>query len=304
MPDTERQSRIDAMQDRIRKQDSAAWTRRFLKDLDRVPDREQRVAIVEMKPLAADLAAKVKAGKHLALFLDYDGTLRNFVDVPEHAVPDSGLPGLIRELAGVPNVKLAIVSGRPASFLEKHLGALGVTLVGEHGYRWLKDGHGEWELFNPHVNTEWKQSIREHLDQASLMTPGTHVEEKQSALVWHYRKADPEFGAWRARALLDELMGMAANLPVTVHHGQKIVEVSSLQVSKGAAVDHLMKAWDCDVALVAGDDQTDETMIALEPDDVEFHTVKIGNGSTRAAYRTDITGLRVFLEKLREELVS
>ncbi len=302
MPDAERLSRIAMMQGRLRKQDSAAWTRLFLKDLDQVPQREERVAIVEMKPLAVELAAKVKAGKRLGLFLDYDGTLRDFVDVPEHAVPDSGLPGLIRELANFPNVKVAVVSGRTTDFLHQHLAGLEVTLVGEHGYRWLKDGHGEWELFNPHVNTEWKQSIREHLEQASLMTPGTHVEEKQSALVWHYRKADPEFGAWRARALLDELMSMAANLPVTVHHGQKIVEVSSQQVSKGAAVDFLIKDWECDIALVAGDDQTDETMIALEPDGVEFHSVKIGSGSTRAGYRTDINGLRVFLEKLREEL--
>jgi trehalose-6-phosphatase len=95
---------------------------------------------------------------------------------------------------------------------------------------------------------------------------------------------------------------MAANLPVTVHHGQKIVEISSLQVSKGLAVDHLLRAWDCRVALVAGDDQTDETMITLAPEGVEFISVKVGAGPTRAAYRTDIPGLRSFLEELRKVL--
>ena len=128
------------------------------------------------------------------------------------------------------------------------------------------------------------------------------MEEKQSALVWHYRKADPEFGLWRARGLLDELTAMAANLPVSVHHGQKIVEISSLLVSKGAAINFLMKDWHCDVALAAGDDQTDETMIALEPEGIEFLTVRIGKGSSRATYRTDIRGMRVFLEQLCEEL--
>jgi trehalose-6-phosphatase len=95
---------------------------------------------------------------------------------------------------------------------------------------------------------------------------------------------------------------MAANLPVTVHHGQKIVEISSLQVSKGLAVDHLLRAWDCRAALVAGDDQTDETMITLAPEGVEFFSVKVGAGPTRAAYRTDIPGLRSFLEELRKVL--
>jgi trehalose-6-phosphatase len=87
-----------------------------------------------------------------------------------------------------------------------------------------------------------------------------------------------------------------------VHHGRKIVEISSLQVSKGDVVDFLIKSRGDHVALVAGDDQTDETMIALEPEGVDFFSVKIGTGSSRAGYRTDIIGMRGFLEKLREEL--
>ncbi|MCB1132140.1 MAG: trehalose-phosphatase, partial [Verrucomicrobiae bacterium] len=252
----------------------------------------------EMLPMAQKLAADVAEGKHIALFLDYDGTLRDFVDVPDDAVPDPELPPLLRHLASFEGVTLGLVSGRPPVFLESHFAGLGVTLVAEHGYRWLDEGKGDWLLFNPHVNTDWKHAIRDHLEQASLLTPGTHVEEKQSALVWHYRKADPEFGQWRARSLLDELTVMAANLPVTVHHGQKIVEVSSLQVSKGLAVDHLIREWGCDVALVAGDDQTDETMIALDPPGVDFTGVKVGKGPTRATRRTDIAGLRKFLVDL------
>jgi trehalose 6-phosphate phosphatase len=95
---------------------------------------------------------------------------------------------------------------------------------------------------------------------------------------------------------------MAANLPVTVHHGKKIVEISSLQVNKGMAVEHLLRAWDCRMALVAGDDQTDETMISLSPENMQFFSVKVGTGPTRAAFRTDIPGLRSFLEELRRTL--
>jgi trehalose 6-phosphate synthase/phosphatase len=302
MPDDERLQRIGMMQKRLRKQHSGVWARRFLKELDKAQPGEGRIEIMELSPLAARLGEMARERGALGLFLDYDGTLRPFVDVPDQAVPDPELPGLLRDLAGCRGVSLAVVSGRTAEFLEKHLGGLGVSLIGEHGYRWLEHGTGEWELFNPHVNTEWKNAIREHLEQASLLTPGTHVEEKQSALVWHYRKADPEFGLWRARGLLEELTSMAANLPVTVHHGQKIVEISSLQVSKGLAVDHLLRAWDCRAALVAGDDQTDETMITLAPEGVEFFSVKVGAGPTRAAYRTDIPGLRSFLEELRKVL--
>ncbi len=302
MPDAERSMRIGMMQGQLRKQDNHSWARRFIQDLDRVPPREERLVVMELMPLAAQMVERVKAGEKLGLFLDYDGTLREFVDRPELAVPDAELPSLLRDLAEHAGVSVALVSGRTADFLEQHFSGLGVTLVGEHGFRWQPGGTGEWALFYPHVNTEWKAAVREHLEQAAMLTPGTYVEEKQSALVWHYRKAEPEFGLWRARGLLEELTSMAANLPVTVHHGQKIVEISSVQVSKGAAVDHLMRDWQCDLALVAGDDQTDETMIALNPDGIDFHAVKVGKGPSRASYRTDIPGLRLFLEGLRAAL--
>ena len=45
-------------------------------------------------------------------------------------------------------------------------------------------------------------------------------------------------------------------------------------------------------------------MIALEPDGVEFISVRIGAGSTRARYRTDLTGMRMFLTELRSALKS
>ena len=302
MPDEERKSRIEAMQKRLRLRHSGPWAESFVKDLEKVPAREQRVAVFEMEPLAKTIANQWREGKEIGLFLDYDGTLRDFVDKPEDAVPDSRLTPLLKSLGATERVKLAIVSGRPPDFLEQHLGGMGLTLVGEHGYRWLKDGVGTWELLNPHVDIEWRDQIRDHLEEAALLTPGTHVEEKQSAVVWHYRNAEPEFGLWRARGLLDELTSMAANLPVTVHHGKKIVEVSSLQVSKGAAVDYLTGLWKTQIAFAAGDDQTDESMFSLEPENLEFYSVKVGTGTTRAHYRTDISGVRVFLESLQKEL--
>ena len=43
-------------------------------------------------------------------------------------------------------------------------------------------------------------------------------------------------------------------------------------------------------------------MMVLSPQGVDFHAVKVGKGSTRAAYRTDIPGMRRFLVELREML--
>ncbi|MGY8689241.1 MAG: trehalose-phosphatase, partial [Verrucomicrobiales bacterium] len=154
-----------------------------------------------------------------------------------------------------------------------------------------------------HIDTDWKDVVLPHLQQAADSTPGSHIEEKLSSIVWHYRSADPDFGLWKARDLLSELTDVTANLPVSVHHGKKIVEVASQLVNKGQAVKALIAEWQPDAVLAAGDDQTDETMFALELDEgIDFVTVHIGNSPTRAIRQTSIRGIRSFLENFATEL--
>jgi len=152
------------------------------------------------------------------------------------------------------------------------------------------------------VDISWKEQVIPHLLQATQVTPGSHIEEKPSALVWHYRVADPEFGLWQAHRLLSELTDSTASLPVAVHHGKKIVEVASQQVSKGSAVEILLHDWGCDTALAVGDDQTDETMFAIETKIPNYHTVHIGGSDTRAVHLSDIGHFRKFLETLADHL--
>ncbi len=303
MPPEEMKARTDVMRARVRRNDSGAWARHFLSDLSQAAQVNTAERGPRFPKLAADLANKVRAGKKVALFLDYDGTLREFVSDPNAAVPDEGLRPLLERLSANPSVELAIVSGRPARFLQKHFSGVGVTLVSEHGYRWLLPGEQDWTLIREHIDTDWKEVVLPHLQQAADSTPGSHIEEKLSSIVWHYRSADPEFGLWQARGLLSELTDVTANLPVSVHHGKKIVEVASQLVNKGQAVKALIGLWQPEVVLAAGDDQTDETMFALELDaGVDFVTVHVGNSPTRAAHQTSIRGIRTFVENLAEEL--
>ena len=68
-----------------------------------------------------------------------------------------------------------------------------------------------------------------------------------------------------------------------MHQGKKIVEVSSLQVSKGAALSHFTQNRRYDVIVCAGDDQTDESMFRLE--DKRLIKIKVGKGETLADIR-------------------
>lgn len=297
MPEDEMWERTRAMQDHIVKNDAGAWATRFVSDLgNQSCDLNEETGVSDLSKLLASFT--VEGDK--ALFLDYDGTLRGFEDKAEDATPDPGLLPLLKRLGK--HLHIAIVSGRPKEFLEKHFSACGFTLVAEHGYRWCRSGSSEWNLVNSHVDISWKEHVIPHLEQATQVTPGTYIETKPSALVWHYRSADPEFGLWQAHRLLSEITETTASLPVAVHHGKKIVEIASQQVSKGLAVEFLLRDWNCETALAVGDDQTDETMFAIETKIANYHTVHIGGSDTRASHLSDIPHFRKFLESLADHL--
>ncbi|ANM28405.1 hypothetical protein ABI59_00325 [Acidobacteria bacterium Mor1] len=299
----ERRRRIDGMRPRLLSNDAGTWARRFVDELDGCSSARTGIEMEDVLPVADRLADALERGTRALLVLDYDGTLRPFTRAPEDAVPDEALLGLLDRLGRTQGLHVALVSGRPRSFLEQHFGNIEATLVSEHGYRWRIGGSSIWTLVQGEIDVSWKDAVRPHLEQAVRLTPGSHIEEKHVSLVWHYRRAEPEFGTWRAHGLLSELTEMAANMPVTVHHGNKIVETSSILVSKGTAVEMLVQRWDPAEVLVAGDDQTDETMFALEPS-LPFHSIKVGTGSTRARHRTDIPGLRRLLEALDRRVAS
>jgi trehalose 6-phosphate synthase/phosphatase len=114
------------------------------------------------------------------------------------------------------------------------------------------------------------------------MTPGSEVEVKTASLVWHYRNVEPDFGRWKAHQMVDELRAVLANLPVTIYHGRKIVEIGSLSINKGAIFQHFKTLNGYQTVLCAGDDETDESMFrAAGEHDI---SIKVGEGETAARF--------------------
>lgn len=56
-------------------------------------------------------------------------------------------------------------------------------------------------------------------------TDGSSIETKETALVWHHRDADPDFGSAQAKEMFDHLESVLANEPVSVRSDKFIVEV-------------------------------------------------------------------------------
>jgi trehalose 6-phosphate synthase/phosphatase len=287
MPADERRRRMVAMRERVMSFDARAWARAFVKDLTAPRPAADAAADDDIAPARDRLARALADRRPVSLFLDYDGTLRELVRDPAAARPTPEIVRLLNRLAALANVDLTIISGRSPDDLEAFLGDYHTFgLIAEHGAALRRPRSGKWEQLDRNLSYAWKEPVRKILRLFEASTPGTHIEEKRTSLVWHYRRADPEFGDHKARELAQELSAAAANEPLVVRQGRKIVEVTSAQINKGAAVTFMLAERKYDVVLLAGDDTTDESMFQLGAhDDRELLTVRIGGGPTYARYR-------------------
>jgi trehalose 6-phosphate synthase/phosphatase len=278
----EARRRMAPMRQRVMAFDAARWAKAFVDDL-RAADPRADQPTGDPAVAQRQLREAIEAGKRVALFLDYDGTLRELERDPAASVPGPDLLDLLRRLERVKGLDVTIISGRRAEELDGFVGGFPFALVAEHGADFRPAGAVDWERMDLDVSYAWKEQIRPVLDLFEASTPGSFIEDKRTSLVWHYRRADPEFGSWKANQLAAELAAVAANEPVTVRHGKKIVEATAAEVNKGAAVDRLIHGKGYDLVLCAGDDTTDENMFRLAVDGMI--TIHVGGGETRAAYR-------------------
>lgn len=294
----QRHARMEPMRRRVMKMDARAWARGFVDQLAAIespagPDRRIQVALQQVRGALA-------GGERVAMFLDYDGTLREIVRDPAGAGPTGEILSLLEELIARPNLRVTIVSGRSEEDLSAFLGQLPIGLIAEHGASIRPAGPaGEWRRLDRNLDYAWKEQILRLLRLYEQSTPGSRVEIKRTSLVWHYRNADPEFGAWKAGRLASELAALLANDPVHIRHGRKIVEATPSQINKGAAVMRLLEENPADLVLCAGDDQTDESMYQLGQ--AGPISIKVGGQQTVAQYRLPTpAAFRAFLHRCVE----
>jgi len=289
----ERRASNQPMRERVMRYDAQHWARVFIEHLmataEAAPPGSGRIDDV-----AAQLRKAAAAGKPIALFIDYDGTLREIEREPDAAKPTAATYAFLQQLSDAANADVTIISGRKSVDLEAWFGGMPFNLVAEHGASLRPRGQREWTEMVRNISLVWKEELREVLQLYEQSTPGSFVEEKRTSLVWHYRKTDPEFGAWKAHQLVDELGALMANEPVTIRHGRKIVEATAAQISKGAAVRRLLEEKAYALVLCAGDDQTDESMFEIEGPNMV--SIKIGREPSRAKYRLrDPAAFRTFI---------
>lgn len=283
MSDEEKHDRMLALHERVLRNNVFAWSDRFLSLLDAAAQARREAAPDNPPRLSANQIADAyrKAARRL-LLLDYDGTLVPLASRPHEAAPENDLRALLNELAGDSTNSVIVVSGRRATDLERWLGQIPqLGLAPEHGARWRLPGSLTWQ--GRTAETEWKTKIRPILGHFVDRTPGSFIEEKEFALVWHYRNAEAEFGDWLATELVAMLEGMLAETELRAYPGKKIIEVKPMWANKGSFVNELLPLYfDASFIMGIGDDQTDEDLFSRLPDSA--WSVHVGSGPSKARF--------------------
>ncbi|KAK9815725.1 hypothetical protein WJX72_008591 [[Myrmecia] bisecta] len=281
MPAADRHLRHDKHWRYVSQHTAAYWAQSFTADLERFTkdhnkmkcyglglglDSFRMVALTEnfrkLEPLVL-MNAFSRADKRL-LLLDYDGTLMPSSTI--HSKPTPEVMAVLHGLTADPRNTVYIISGRARQELADWFGSVEqLGLAAEHGFYCRKGASHEWEARFAHSEFAWKEMVLPILQVYTESTDGSNVEIKESALVWHYSDADPDFGHWQAKELLDHLEGVLSNEPVEVSSGQSIVEVKPQGVSKGGIVESILidmaRSGNApDFVLCIGDDRSDEDM--------------------------------------------
>lgn len=296
MPESEQIERNRIMQERLRRYDVSRWSGDFLHAMTEIRTKQQRMAAHKLSKDDADaLCERYAVVRGRLLLLDYDGTLVSFRSRPGKAGPDAEVLELLKRLIQPPGNHVAVVSGRDRGSLDHWLGALDISIVAEHG-GWLRPRGQGWESSQP-LNEEWKQAVRPIVELYRDRTPGSLVEEKDFALVWHYRQADPTLAAVRMQELRGALASLTENIDVGLFEGNKILEIRRYGISKGRAVQSLIAAEPWEFLLAIGDDYTDEEMFAALPDGA--YSIKVGPGASKARFSIDsVRDVRTLLWRL------
>ena len=281
MPQDEQTRRIRAIQNRIKRYTVNRWVEDFIESLNALKTiqeeyKSQNLTIITKE----ELYQNYKQGNKRLFLLDYDGTLVPFFKDPQQASPDIELLSLLKNLTQDKKNEIVIISGRKIETLNQWFEGLDINLIGEHGL-WIKEKFNQPESYET-VSDEWKKEIRPLLERFVDRTPGAFVEEKDHSLVWHYRKSDPELGTLRSRELADAIMGIIANMDLTIMKGSKVLEIKSTRVNKGIPTQNFLEKDKWDFIMGIGDDWTDEDMFDVLPDNA--YSITVGMKSSHARY--------------------
>ncbi|KAL1139912.1 hypothetical protein AAG570_006889 [Ranatra chinensis] len=193
MPLDERELRMSQLRHREQVMNIDHWMNSFLSSMGALAgDGHFDPLETKMSPITPDdfdrcLIEHIDEDCKLCLILDYDGTLVNLTSHPDLAVLSSETKKVLERLANMPDVNIAIISGRNLENIVKMVGIPSITYAGSHG---LEISHPDGTKFIHPIPNEYAEKLRDLMKQLQddVCHDGAWVENKGILLTFHYRE--------------------------------------------------------------------------------------------------------------------
>jgi len=302
MPPAERQERMRHMQGHLQQHDVYHWMEQHFRAAAHL--LATRAATRSVFADMEQIRQRVTAREHLAVLVDFDGTLAPISDRTDDASPPPLARAALARLARRPKCLVAVISDRALNDLRQRVGLPGVTYVGSHGF----------EIAGP----GWRSERRQATEVRALITAcsqrlrirlrdvqGATVEDRGLTATVYHRMVQRDQVETIRQAVLEEV-GRVPPGKLVIRRGKMVLEIRpAVDWDKGQAtlwlLEHVLgKDWRARCAvLYAGDDRTDEDAFLVLAE--EGVTIKVGPSPypTAARYAVrDVAELQALLEAI------
>jgi trehalose 6-phosphate phosphatase len=233
-----------------------------------------------------EVIQRIERGRHVLLFLDYDGTLVPIQKTPDRAFFPPAKRDFLRRLSQ--RAFVSIVSGRSLSEIQGLIAIKDIAYIGNHGLE-ISYGRRCWVHPKAKRTEPILKDVLEKIRHKTKDFPGILVENKRVTGAVHYRLAAPVLCKPLKEIITKEIGQNGRGLKMT--EGKKVFEIKpDVPWDKGKAVLELMdwtKPKKEPQPIYIGDDQTDEDAFrAINHSDRSAVTIHVGQvKNTRARYR-------------------
>jgi len=233
----------------------------------------------------AELADR-RAGRHLLLLFDFDGTLAPFKADPEAVYLNSDVGDRLCRLAKRPDATVGIISGRRLPDLQGRLKAEGeIYLAGFHGLE-IQDPGGE-SFVHPGASAavSTMQAIAETMRPRLGELPGVFIEDKYFSIALHYRQAAPAVRVVAISRFMDAARAGIDSGELRLLPGDCVIELlPGAAWHKGSALqwirERIERIHGPTFTMYVGDDVTDEDAFrAVGPDGIALSASERATGA-------------------------